>query len=230
MKKYIGLLSLLFGSVSLFAAGPNSISFVTTLSSPQGVFSQLDASILAGGADSGKIPTLNFCTQKGINNQIMVLPHKDTVADAKFRNFTFNRSGSELFSESVTGFYFTGSNPTFTMRSTNDQTNVILTVGRLFLNNLTLPTDKQADLKVQNTLYTYGIYSKVAKVESIRLPTSVWFPNGPSDADKDTTGQGAKWLAPANSGLKSVSGSRCKSASNGNVADANCRVLAVPLN
>ena len=223
MKKCISLLALLFVSGFSFAATTNSVNFVTTLTSPQGIFSRMEA------GDMPRIPKLNYCTKQGIDNIITVY-HGSSVKDAEFTNFIL-QSGSGLRSEDtgttkLTKWYFQSE------VKVNDQSAV--EVGRLLVGtlNLSARANDIADLKVAEQAYVSGdVYAKALSVDRIEVNGSLWFPKcynssgtviecaSPATSVSNVASWQQTVTGGAGSGIES-----CKSSS-GSGAAASCFVL-----
>lgn len=234
MKKYISLCALLFGSVFVFAAGPNNVTFVTTLSSPQGVFGRLEADALTG-ATSGSVPTLNYCTRNGTANTISLYGTStgNSVAfDTLVLNTTANSKISTLRSDAIKEWYFRypSSAPVFTLKaSTVASKSTVLQMGRLLINNLKLSSSEPATLKTENTLYFGSVVeTRVAKAENVYYKKDgsdkQWFPVGLSATLPDHS-EGAQW---AKVGANKSGVTQCRKADGTNVNATDCRILSLP--
>jgi len=192
MKKYIGSLLLLFVSVLSFAVGSNDFVFVTTLSSPQGVYSRLEAtSVQPVSVSEDKLRFLNYCTASGVNNQITVL-HAAGSNDAEFGTFVLNTANSKLVLEKDVSALTSFAGATASLSK-----DAKVTVGRLLAQTVTIDTPFTTDLNVADTLYVSAVTAKVAKIDEIHVKQEdgsykKWFPvcysDGTTTAPCEDTG------------------------------------------
>lgn len=168
MKK-LAVFLFLFASVVVLA---EQVSFVTTMSSPLGVFSRLETA----GNDSVTIPTINYCTEKGTDNVITVRTSGDigaTFGTVNFNNATLTDSTSNLIN--------------FKTPTVNIGTYGAMEVKRVVSNNVTPSND--ATLVVSGTEKAdAAVTTKALWANGVKVNSTTWFPNQANASGSGTAG------------------------------------------
>ncbi len=162
MKKLVGILLLFSAGV----AHAESVQFVTTLSSPLGVFNRLQT---ADSTSTTSIPTLNYCTDKASNAVLSVRTSNES--GALFTQLHL-LSNATLADQSAQVSHW--KTPSVTLGSGG-----AIEVNRIIVSGLNpSPNSNTSKMMVSGTQFLDDPLSTQAlKVASLKVNNTTWFPN-----------------------------------------------------